>query len=71
MNEFNNETDSKIGILIDRHNFVINGNGHTIDGKNLSRIFVTAMNVTLNNLILINGNADKGGAVYTEGTAMF
>ena len=67
--EFNNETDSKIGILIDRHNFVINGNGHTIDGKNLSRIFVTAMNVTLNNLILINGNADNGGAVYTEGTA--
>ncbi len=67
--EFNNETDSKIGIHIDRHNFVINGNGHTIDGKNLSRIFVTAMNVTLNNLILINGNADNGGAVYTEGTA--
>ena len=67
--EFNNETDSKIGILIDRHNFVINGNGHTIDGKNQSRIFnITANNVTLSNLILTGGNADKGGAIYTSGS---
>ena len=66
--EFNNGTDNKIGILIDRDNFVLNGNGHTIDGKNLSRIFGIANNVTLNNLILINGNADNGGAVFVEGT---
>ena len=62
---FNNGTDNSTGILIDRDNFVINGNGHTIDGKNLSRIFnITANNVTLNDLILINGNAEKGGAIY-------
>ena len=66
---FNNETDNKIGILIDRDNFVLNGNGHTIDGNNQSRIFaINANNVTLSNLILINGNTDDGGAVYTEGT---
>ena len=66
--EFNNETDSKIGILIDRHNFVINGNGRTIDGKNQSRIFnITANNVTLSNLILTGGNAEKGGAIYAAG----
>jgi predicted outer membrane repeat protein len=67
--EFNNETDNKIGIFIDRDNFVLNGNGHIIDGKNQSRIFaITANNVTLSNLILINGNTDNGGAVCTEGT---
>ena len=63
--EFNNGTDNSTGILISRDNFVINGNGHIIDGKNLSRIFnITANNVTINDLILINGNAEKGGAIY-------
>jgi predicted outer membrane repeat protein len=66
--EFNNGTDNSTGILISRDNFIINGNGHTIDGKNQSRIFnITANNVTLNDLILINGNAEKGGAIYTTG----
>ena len=49
---FNNETDNNTGILISKDNFVLNGNGFTIDGKNQSRIFnITANNVTLNNLV--------------------
>ena len=67
--KFNNETDDKSGIVIGKDNFVLNGNGRTIDGKNLSRIFnITANNVTINDLILINGNAEKGGAIYTTGS---
>ncbi|WP_296894477.1 C1 family peptidase [uncultured Methanobrevibacter sp.] len=67
--KFNRETDDNNGIVIAKNNFVLNGNGHTIDGNNQSRIFaIGANNVTLSNLILINGNADNGGAVYSEGT---
>ena len=67
--KFNNETDNSTGIVIAKNNFVLNGNGRTIDANNQSRIFaIGANNVTLCNLILINGNADNGGAVYTEGT---
>ena len=65
---FNNETDNNKGILITKDNFVLNGNGHTIDAKNQSRIFnITANNVTLSNLILTGGNAEKGGAIYATG----
>ena len=39
---FNNETDNKNGIVIGKDNFVLNGNGRTIDTKNQSRIsFIT------------------------------
>ena len=66
---FNNETDNNTGILISKDNFVLNGNGHTIDAKNQSRIFnITGTNITLNNLILTGGNAEKGGAIYTTGS---
>ena len=66
--EFNNGTDNSTGILISKDNFVINGNGRMINGSNLSRIFnITANNVTLNDLILTGGNAEKGGAIYTTG----
>ena len=65
---FNNETDNKNGIAIVEDNFVLNGNGHRIDGKNQSRIFnITAKNVTINDLIIIKGNAEKGGAIYSTG----
>ena len=54
--EFNNETDGSDGIVINKSNFVINGNGHTIDGNNQSRLFaISGNNITLNDLILING----------------
>ena len=66
---FNNETDNKNGIVIGKDNFVLNGNGRTIDGKNQSRIFnITSNNITLSNLILTGGNAEKGGAIYTTGS---
>ena len=62
---FNNETDNSTGILISKDNFILNGNGHTIDGNKQSRIFnITGNNITLMNLVLINAKADKGGAVY-------
>ena len=65
---FNNETDDSSGIIIGKDNFVLNGNGRTIDGNNQSRIFnITANNVTLSNLILTGGNAEKGGAIYATG----
>ena len=67
--KFNNKTDNKNGIAIAKDNFVLNGNGRTVDANNQSRIFnITAKNVTINNLILINGNAEKGGAIYSTGT---
>ena len=67
--KFNNKTDNKNWIAIAKDNFVLNGNGRTVDANNQSRIFnITANNVTINNLILINGNAEKGGAIYSTGT---
>ena len=56
--KFNNETDASNGIVIGKDNFVLNGNGRTIDGNNQSRLFtITGNNITLNDLILINGNS--------------
>ena len=67
--KFNNETDDSSGIVIGKDNFILNGNGCTIDGNNQSRLFnITANNVTLSNLILTGGNAEKGGAIYTTGS---
>ena len=62
------------GIEISRDNLRINGNGHTIDGSELSRIFyITANNVILENITFKNGKyirskfdsyACGGGAIY-------
>ena len=66
---FNNETDDNSGIVIGKDNFVLNGNGRTIDGNNQSRLFnIIANNVTLNDLILINGNYGMCGGIRAEGT---
>ena len=66
--KFNNASDTKSGILIERNNFVINGNNHILDGNNQSRIFkITGKNITLCNLVLVNGNATNGGAIYVTG----
>ncbi|MBR5954832.1 MAG: right-handed parallel beta-helix repeat-containing protein [Methanobrevibacter sp.] len=55
------------GILINKSNFIINGNDHTIDGANQARIFnVSGENITILNLNLINGNADNGAAISIE-----
>ncbi|WP_407432805.1 C1 family peptidase [Methanobrevibacter sp.] len=66
---FNNATDNNTGILISKDNFVLNGNGHTIDGNNQSRIFnIIGNNITLNDLILINGNSTNCGGIRAVGS---
>ncbi len=57
------------GIVIPS-DFTINGNGVTIDGGNASRLFtVNAGKLTLNNVVLANGKADDGAAVYVASGA--
>ena len=56
----------KEGIPISR-NLTIYGNGATIDGNNIARIFnvtTSGLNVTFYNINFINGNATSGGAIY-------
>ncbi|WP_427832368.1 Ig-like domain repeat protein [Methanobrevibacter intestini] len=57
------------GVVINK-NIAIDGKGHTIDAKNLGRIFSIGegFTVTLTNTTLINGKADKGGAIYNDGS---
>ena len=65
---------SNKGIVISKP-IVIDGNGHTLDGCKLSRMFnVTSDNVTLKNINFVNGNAfgryfaiAGGGAIYWYG----
>ena len=64
----NTDSYSAKGITITQSNIVINGQGHTIDGNNAGRIFyITGNNITLKNLIFINGNyaasGEGGGAI--------
>ncbi|WP_299521797.1 S-layer family protein [uncultured Methanobrevibacter sp.] len=56
------------GVVVNK-NLVIDGRGHTVDARNLGRIFSVGAGytVTLTNITLINGKADKGGAVYNDG----
>ena len=66
--KFNNETDNSKGIVIRNDNFVLNGNGFTIDANNQARAFaVIAKNVTINNLTIINAKMDSGSAIYIDG----
>ena len=59
----------KDGVAINK-NIVIDGKGHTIDAKNLGRIFSIGegFTVTLTNATLINGKATEGGAIYNDGS---
>ena len=67
---YNNEPLFNNGILINK-DLTINGNGHTIDGKSIARIFIInygdvlkQYKVTLNNITFKNGNAKiYGGAI--------
>ena len=70
---YNVDYDSALvnGIVINR-NLTINGNGFTVNGSNLARIFqITGDNIvlTLNNITLSNANATDyyGGAIYASG----
>jgi len=73
--EYNKSTDEGLfpqGILIDRDNVVIDGNGHFINGEMQTRVFhiINANNVTLKNIKFYNSGYDKlkvdGGALYIE-----
>ena len=57
------------GITINKY-ITIDGKGHTIDAKNLGRIFSIGegFTVTLTNVTLINGKATEGGAIYNDGS---
>ena len=57
------------GVVINK-NIRIDGKGHTIDARDLGRIFSIGegFTVTLTNATLINGKADKGGAIYNDGS---
>ena len=57
------------GVIINK-DIVIDGKGHTIDAKNLGRIFSIdeGFTVTLTNATLINGKAVEGGAIYNDGS---
>ena len=59
----------KDGVAINK-NIRIDGKGHTIDARDLGRIFNIGegFTVTLTNTILINGRATEGGAIYNDGS---
>ena len=64
---YNNDTDSnfKNGIAISR-NLIVYGNGVTLDGNNMARIFNVDnldLNVKFYNIVFINGLSDFGGAI--------
>lgn len=67
---FNETTDNAFvnGVKID-HSILINGNNHTIDGKNLARIFnITGNSITLANINFKDAFTDNnGGAAYITG----
>ena len=68
--KFNNQTDNVGGIAIKKDNFVINGNGHTIDADGKSMIFtISSGNITINNLKIINAKTAGGGAIATSDTS--
>ena len=57
------------GVVINK-NIRIDGKGHTIDARDLGRIFSIGegFTVTLTNATLINGKAAEGGAIYNDGS---
>ena len=69
---YDNATDYGLnnGIIINKSDFTINGNGYTIDASNQARIFniLNGDKLTINNLNFINANrsGDNGGAIITS-----
>ena len=56
------------GIEIENETLTIDGNGHSVDGQGLIRIFkIKAKSMTLKNITLKNGFSDNdGGAIYND-----
>ena len=59
----------KSGIVIQKSNLVIDGAGHTINGKGLASMFnVTGTNVAFKNINFVNGfTENKGGVLHITG----
>ena len=61
-----NEFSAPRGIIISK-NLTINGNGYTINGTGLIRIFnIMSGHVKINNITFVEGKADYGGAIYAS-----
>ena len=85
--DYKSDANFAYGIIIDNEDIVINGNNHTIDGKNLVRIFqiTNTSNIVINNLILKNAdgcaivnygelktnNVEFNGCSATNGAAVY
>jgi len=70
---YNHTKDSSLqnGVIINKNDFVLDGNGYTIDGSERARIFIiTGTNVTIKNLNIINGIRDEGAAIYNTGSIL-
>ncbi|MBQ8018369.1 MAG: hypothetical protein IJ258_09750 [Methanobrevibacter sp.] len=64
--DLNIDNNFKSGIVINRSVNII-GNGHTIDGAGVARIFnITASDVFISNISFINANADNGAAINSQ-----
>lgn len=50
-----------------KEKITIDGQGHTIDAQHKTRIFEVRNSLTLKNMVLINGKADLGGAIFCKG----
>lgn len=68
---FNNDEDQKVGnggVKVEKDNFVIDGQGHTLNGSGKVRmLMIFAENVTIKNINFINGyiNGDAGAILWS------
>ncbi|MDL2271009.1 DUF11 domain-containing protein, partial [Methanobrevibacter sp. OttesenSCG-928-I08] len=69
VNKLSSETIFNNGILISKSNFILDGNGFTVNATGTGRIFnITGNNVTLKNITLTGGNTiTNGGAILNYG----
>ena len=65
--------ESDEGVVTIAKDITINGDNHKIDANKNGGIFKieSGYSVTLMNVILINGNTEKGGAIYNDGSLNF
>ena len=71
---YDNSSDWQLnqGIVINKTNFTIDGNGHSIDGAGQARIFNATGDIVIKNLKIINGfSKESGGAIFTKGQIKF
>jgi predicted outer membrane repeat protein len=65
--EKDEEVTFREGIKIDCEDLVIDGNGHSIDAQNLTRIFeITGSNIIIRNVLFKRGFANSGAAIYNN-----